>query len=244
MFTHEQSKITWFVVHYLIPKFAKCCFVSVLKKPAFLYKHTLGTITNLKLHKHKKYRNIAEIVDGENASKFHNTFKDTMILKRKSVFVPPFVGILSQTEKSYPLVRYLFSLCGKTKLKLKQLFTSVFREHSSRKTVCFSEQIMSSEKHPSTDFRGKWKLLFIKPVGNSIRGLPLFYWLTLLVQFRKLFVASWQQLKVADCGAKLDFGHLYIPNGIWQLDCRRAALKDPGNEKEVEVRSCNVILHS
>ena len=142
MFTHEQSKITWFVVHYLIPKFAKCCFVSVLKKPAFLYKHTLGTITNLKLHKHKKYRNIAEIVDGENASKFHNTLKDTMILKRKSVFVPPFVGILSQTEKSYPLVRYLFSLCGKTKLKLKQLFTSVFRELSKNCLLLGTDNVL------------------------------------------------------------------------------------------------------
>ena len=72
---------TWFVIHYLIPKFAKSCFVGVFKKPTFLYQHTLGAITNLRLH--KKYRNIAGIIDFENASKFHNTY-DTMILKRKS----------------------------------------------------------------------------------------------------------------------------------------------------------------
>ena len=41
---------------------------------------------------------------------------------------------------------------------------TVFLEKRSRKTVRFSEQIMSADKYPSIlSFRAKWRLLFIYP---------------------------------------------------------------------------------
>ena len=41
------------------------------------------------------------------------------------------------------------------------LWLTVFLELPSRKSVRFSEQIMSADKYPSIFFRAKWRLLFM-----------------------------------------------------------------------------------
>ena len=49
-------------------------------------------------------------------------------------------------------------------------------ELCSRKTVRFSEQIMSADKYPSIRFRAKWRLLFIYSGFRFLVSVLIYYW--------------------------------------------------------------------